>query len=158
MLHLEIINQSFKAKNDRKHLNELQALFNFFRAQKKWQSLKGTINLILTDNATIQKLNSQYRQKNQPTDVLSFPYFDLQEIESNQMEDLVIGEIFIARERAQEDALVLEIAFQAELNKLFIHGILHILGYDHIADNDFLAMEKMENFLLKSFQEEQILE
>lgn len=154
MLFLYIINESFQDDKEKLYLPKLQKLFEYFSQMQKWQNLQGTINLVLLDDEEIQELNQNYRQKNEPTDVLSFPYLSENEIEKNQDPDLVIGEIFISKTRSIADAKELKITLEEELNKLLVHGVLHILGYDHIDDNDFLRMEKMEKLILKSFVKE----
>lgn len=79
------------------------------------------VELLLTNNATIQKLNKQYRDKDKPTDVLSF-----------SMEDPVhLGQIVISVERAREQAKEIGQSLEDELQFLFAHGVLHLLGYDH---------------------------
>lgn len=153
MLTLHLINRNFKTLAEKKSLLELKTNFRSIQKQPKWKNLCGTLNLILFDNAEIQKLNFAYRQKNLATDVLSFPYYSLGEIQKNQDKSLVIGEIFLSFEKIKENAVAYRTTFKKELNKIFIHGFLHILGYDHIDDNDFLVMEKMEKFLFKSLSE-----
>ncbi len=79
------------------------------------------VELLLTDDATIQKLNKQYRDKDRPTDVLSF-----------SMEDPVhLGQIVISVDRARQQAKDIGQSLEDELQFLFAHGILHLLGYDH---------------------------
>lgn len=158
MLSLYIVNQSFKTKTEKTYLQRLQNLFDYFNTLPKWQDLKGTINLVLMNDEEIQKLNNAYRQKNKPTDVLSFPYLNSEEIKNNQDKLVILGEIFISKERAIDDAKALKLSLKDELNKLLVHGVLHVLGYDHIDDNDFLEMQKNEDFILKSFVEEDFVE
>ena len=158
MLQLIIINQSFKTQSEEPYLYKLDKLFDYFSNLKKWKDLEGTINLILMDDEEIQELNKNYRNKDKPTDVLSFPYLAENEIKTNSDSGFVIGEIFISKSQAIADAKELKLTLEEELNKLLIHGVLHILGYDHIDDNDFLEMKKNEDLILKSFQGEIINE
>lgn len=79
------------------------------------------ISLLFCDNLTIHQLNLGYRQKDKPTDVLSFPS------DSNTF----LGDIAISLEKVIEQALEYEFSFEDELKRLLIHGILHLLGYDH---------------------------
>ncbi len=154
MLSLNLINQSFNKEGESFYLDNLQKLFDFFSKLNEWKNLKGTMNLILIDDSEIKKLNKEYRDKDTPTDVLSFPYLSGEEIIKNQDHELVIGEVFISKTRAREDAKEFGISLDEELNKLFVHGLLHILGYDHIEEEDFLEMKKMEDYILGAFQEE----
>ena len=79
------------------------------------------VELWLTDNPSIQALNKQYRGKDAPTDVLSF----------NWDHPEVLGQLIISVERAQEQANELGQSLDEELQFLFTHGLLHLLGYDH---------------------------
>ena len=79
------------------------------------------ISLLLADDETIQELNKSYRNMDKPTDVLSF------EIES----DVMLGDIIISVETAKRMAIEYNISLDREIAFLFIHGILHLLGYDH---------------------------
>lgn len=100
------------------------------------------IELLITDNDTIQKLNTTYRKKDKPTDVLSFPVE--QEVPGMPLGSIVISEIFV-KERAAEFGHTPK----DELALLFIHGLLHLLGYDHEVDNGEMRMK--EEQLIKQF-------
>jgi len=89
-----------------------------------------TVNLILTDNEYITSVNSGYRGKNKPTDVICFAYRDDPfPVIDNLMEEL--GDIYISLEKASEQAVEYEVTLADELKRLIIHGVLHLLGYDH---------------------------
>lgn len=79
------------------------------------------VELLLTNNETIRELNLEYREKDKPTDVLSFPFEDEQQL----------GQIVISVERADEQAEEIGQSLEEELQFLFTHGLLHLLGYDH---------------------------
>ena len=99
------------------------------------------IELIITDDAEIQKINAEYRDINKPTDVLSFPY---EEMPMSPLGSIVISENFV-HTKAQE----LEHSVDAEMTLLFIHGLLHLLGYDHEVDNG--EMREKEKNLIEEF-------
>ncbi|WP_304543740.1 rRNA maturation RNase YbeY [Sulfurimonas microaerophilic] len=99
------------------------------------------IELIITDNDDIQTINKQYRDKDYPTDVLSFPYED--------MPFSPLGSIVISKNFVEEKSNELGHSIQDEFTLLFIHGLLHILGYDHEVDNG--EMREMEEKLIKKF-------
>jgi probable rRNA maturation factor len=80
-----------------------------------------TVELLITNNDEIQTLNAKYRQKDYPTDVLSFPFSDGDSI----------GQIVISVDKAKEQAKELGQSQEEELQFLFAHGLLHLLGYDH---------------------------
>ena len=79
------------------------------------------VELLLTDDATIQQLNKQYRGKDKPTDVLSFSLDD----------PVHLGQLVISVDRAKEQAKELGQSLEEELKFLFAHGLFHLLGYDH---------------------------
>ncbi|WP_457746270.1 rRNA maturation RNase YbeY [Sulfurimonas sp.] len=85
------------------------------------------IELIITTNEAIQKLNSEHRGIDMPTDVLSFPY--------EEMPMAPLGSIVISREYVKQMATKFKHKEEDELALLFIHGLLHLLGYDHEVDN-----------------------
>jgi probable rRNA maturation factor len=96
------------------------------------------IELIITTNDEIQQINKEYRGKNAPTDVLSFPYED--------MPMAPLGSIVISSEFVEQKAQEFGHTQTDELTLLFIHGILHLLGYDHEVDNG--EMRKKEEELI----------
>lgn len=150
MIKLNIVNNSFSTKYQ-KLIDILQDLFVHLSKMKEWKNFKGEINLVLIDDFEIQVLNLKYRNKNEPTDVLSFSYLQKQEIESNTNLRKILGEIFIAKTRAIQDAQELQIKLQTELNKLLVHGFLHILGFDHKKKSDYQKMKKNEDLILNFY-------
>jgi len=89
-----------------------------------------SVNLILTDDDYIKTINSGYRGKDKPTDVISFAYRDDPfPVIDSAVEEL--GDIYISLERASEQAVEYDVALADELKRLIIHGVLHLLGYDH---------------------------
>lgn len=98
---------------------------------------KKDIDLILVDNQTIQDYNYQYRDKNEPTDVLSFPIDD-------NMPHAPLGSIIISLEYANNIAAKLAHSLDNEVSLLLIHGILHLLGYDHEIDNGEMREKEKE--------------
>ncbi|PLX71017.1 MAG: rRNA maturation RNase YbeY [Denitrovibrio sp.] len=89
------------------------------------------ISLLITDDKRVKELNSQYRGKDTPTDVLSFPMS-----EDPFNEGGMLGDIAISYERAKEQAEEAAIMVERELAFLFIHGVLHLMGYEHENDPD----------------------
>jgi len=100
-----------------------------------------TIRIVGLDES--QQLNHQYRDKDKPTNVLSFPFEVPEGIELNLLGDLVICAPVVEQEaKEQNKALISHWAH------MVIHGCLHLLGFDHINDNDALAMESLEIAIL----------
>ncbi len=105
------------------------------------------VELIITDDATMQELNAEYRGKNNVTDVLSFPMeapFTEQSIFGMPLGSIIIAESFV-KNKAEEFGH----STQDELSLLFIHGMLHLLGFDH--ENDHGEMRIREKELIEAF-------
>ena len=101
------------------------------------------ISFLFVDNQEIQKLNSQYRNIDKPTDVLSFPQGEEQ---VNQEHRRILGDVVISPEMAQAHARDFGHSFEKEIDILITHGILHLLGYDHEGSKEGEElMVKMEN-------------
>jgi len=115
-------------------IKELEKIANFLNVNKD-------IELLIVDNNTIKQLNKEYRGKDKPTDVLSFPLQDL--------EFMPLGSIVISSDFAKDASLKFNHSLKEEITLLFIHGLLHLLGYDHEIDNG--QMREKEEFLIKKF-------
>ena len=90
------------------------------------------LSVMLCSNDYIKELNRSYREKNMPTDVLSFPMYTKEEIEKITGEECIpLGDIVISMERAREQADELGHTFLREVAFLTVHSVLHLLGYDH---------------------------
>jgi len=105
------------------------------------------VELIITDDETMQELNAEYRDKNSVTDVLSFP-MDAPFTEQSVF-DMPLGSIIIAESLVKEKAAEHKHTVQDELSLLFIHGMLHLLGFDH--ENDEGEMRAREKELIEQF-------
>jgi probable rRNA maturation factor len=86
------------------------------------------LSILILDNAGIREINREYLQRDRPTNVISFA---MQEGEGAGLSPLVLGDVVISAERAASDAADAGIPFEHELWFLLLHGILHLLGYDH---------------------------
>lgn len=108
-----------------------------------WDELKINddrfLNVILTDDANIREYNRKFRDKDEPTDVLSFP--------SNLKDEL--GDVFISLERAKAQANEYGHSFERELAFLSVHGLLHCLGYDHQDNKQENKMFSLQDKILK---------
>lgn len=111
------------------------------------------LGIWLTTNKTIQQYNRDYRKKDKPTDVLSFPaHPDLkpgQTIEPDEDDDKNLGDLILAPEYIKDDAERLGVTFEQRMRRLLVHGICHLLGYDHIEDADYKVMLAKERALLR---------
>jgi len=111
------------------------------------------LGIWLTTNNTIHEYNREYRHKDKPTDILSFPYhIELQagkRITPECDEDKNIGDLIISPEYVLGDLERWEQTFEHRMKVLLVHGICHLLGYDHEIDADYTIMHKKETALLK---------
>lgn len=101
-------------------------------------------SLVLTDDAAIQDLNRQYRGKDQPTNVLSFPD-GTPDPDSGQT---YLGDVILALETIQGEAATQGKPFSAHAQHMLVHGVLHLLGYTHDEDEDAARMERLEQSVL----------
>ncbi len=110
------------------------------------------LSVTLTDNETIQKYNREYRKKDKPTDVLSFPFHPEtkagERIEAQSDDDKHLGDIIISLEYVKDDAKNWGHTFEQRMRVLLVHGIYHLLGYDHVENSDYEIMKKQEGWLL----------
>jgi probable rRNA maturation factor len=112
------------------------------------------VSVRLTDDAEVRHLNAQYRHKDKPTNVLSFPMVqaDLLETVGQNSDDgeVLLGDIVLAHGVCAREAEERGIALADHVTHLIVHGMLHLLGYDHMAEDEAEAMEAIETDALKS--------
>ncbi len=118
------------------NLTEL-ALDRFVARARRAAGLKAKVNVLVTTSAEMKSLNRQFRDKDKPTDVLSFP------AEPGLQKELA-GEIAISAEIATRNALALGHSPAEEIKILVLHGILHLRGYDHECDNGQMARREKQ--------------
>lgn len=108
------------------------------------------LSVVITDNDSIQAINQEFRDKDMPTDVLSFPGYEPEDIDvvKNADDLMVIGDIIISREKVIEQAEEYGNTFEREFAYLLVHGILHLLGYDHMQDDEKAVMREQEEKIL----------
>ena len=109
------------------------------------------LSLLLCDDATIHPLNRDYRGKDKPTDVLSFAQ---REGEFAFVDDNLLGDVIISMDTTIRQATERNHSVQTELRVLLVHGILHLLGYDHIEDDEAEIMEAKEREILAVITED----
>ena len=125
--------------------------------EEKLENTNLYLNVILTDPETIRETNKKYREIDKETDVLSFPMFEKEEIKQIiektgpecEIED-VLGDIMISIPRVKEQAKEYGHSVTRELAYMVVHGFYHVMGYDHIKEEDKVIMRpKEENILSK---------
>jgi probable rRNA maturation factor len=111
-----------------------------------------TLSLAFVDKEEIKKLNKKFRKKNKPTDVLSFNLKNplLHKAADGQRKN-ILGEIIICPEVVEENAQKYKVPEKSEMLKVFVHGILHLCGYDHdMSEKEAEIMETKEKLYLQS--------
>ena len=117
-----------------------------FPKKYKFSNKKISLTLMLSNNKNIKKLNKLFRNKNRPTDVLSFPFSKKIKISK----EAYIGDIIISYDYINKSKLQNLKFFEEKLIKIFIHGFLHLLGFDHIKVKDYKKMLKEEEKIYQS--------
>ncbi len=119
-----------------------------FPKKYKFLNKKVTFTLLLSNNKNIKNLNKVFRKKNKSTDILSFPLNKNVNISKNTyLGDIIISYNYLDKPRSQDLK-----SFKEKVTKIFIHGFLHLLGFDHKKNKDYSKMLKEEDLLYKSVQ------
>lgn len=105
------------------------------------------VSILVTNNEEIQVINREYRDKDMPTDVISFAY---NETENEGFYD-VLGDIVISHDKVMEQAEEYGHSIEREFYYVLLHGVLHLLGYDHIDEEDKKEMREKEEEILNSY-------
>ena len=146
MINIDVVSEnvlwSKKIRKKDTFFNSLVTLF-----PKKYRFIKKKVNLtiLLSNNKNIKKLNKKFRNKNKSTDILSFP----SEKKLNIKKYPYLGDIVISYEFINKPKTSNNLEFKNRVIKVFIHGFLHLLGYDHIKLKDFKKMIKEEEKIYK---------
>lgn len=110
------------------------------------------VSILLTNPENIKKLNKQYRNIDKPTDVLSFPMFEKEDIENIRNEKIqykdILGDMVISISQVETQAKEYGHSFERELSYMVVHSFYHLLGYDHIVEADKKQMREKEEFIL----------
>lgn len=119
-------------------------------------SPEGEVSLCFVDNEYMKELNSKYRNRNEPTDVLSFPQQEPEEVASPpEKVEILWGDIIISLDRAVEQAEEEGHSLKKEVAFLFVHGLLHLLGYDHESPADYEKMWAKKRMFLEDIDFDQ---
>ena len=135
-----------------KKIKKPNIFFNYLMQvfPKKYRFIKKKISLtiLLSNNKNIKRLNKKFRNKNKSTDVLSFP----SEKKINIKKSPYIGDIVVSYEFMNKPKTLSTLEFKRKITKIFIHGYLHLLGYDHIKLKDFKEMLIEEEKIYKTIK------
>ena len=140
-VNVEITNKSWHKKINpkkyfKKKLNKISKNIDFFKKKKI------SFTILLTNSYHIKNLNRKFRNQNKSTDVISFPFFSKKNLKLLKKNFIYVGDIAICYEiinnRSKKNNFILE------FDKVLVHGLLHLIGYDHVKDKDYLKMNKSE--------------
>ena len=107
------------------------------------------LNVVIVDNEKIREINKTYRNKDSVTDVISFAFEEVKDVEYSDVRFL--GEIYISYERCKEQASDFGHSVRREFCYLAVHGLLHLLGYDHMNESDKKVMRALEEEILNEY-------
>ena len=133
-----------KIKSPSKYIKKkIKKIFKFNSLKRRRFSL----TILLTDNSKMKYLNKKFRNKNKTTDVLSFPNLDTVDFKKKTNAEIYLGDIALSYEIINQRSK--DGNFDMEFDKMWIHGYLHLLGYDHKKFRDYKVMKRTENKILK---------
>ena len=146
MTSVEIVSDHYlwkkKIKNPKIYIRKTLLKLNKI---KLFQNKSKNCTVFLTKNKTMKKLNKKFGNKNKPTDVLSFPFDN----KIKHKKKIYLGDIAISYEIVNKRSKGSN--FFLEFDKMWVHGYLHLLGYDHKEKEDFEKMKKIEDLILNKF-------
>ena len=144
MNSFEIINET---KEQIEELKEVQKLIEF---SLKFQEINNSgFNIIIVDEQKIQELNRDYRGKDSVTDVISFALEDDNTFIESDFR--ILGDIYICLKKAQDQAIEYGHSFLREISFLSVHGLLHLLGYDHMEESEEKIMFELQERILDEY-------
>ena len=146
------VNVLSEEKSWTKKIKKKEIFFNklckFFPNKFKFINKKIYFTLLLSNNKNIKRLNKKFRNKNIHTDILSFPFHQL----SKNSKEIYLGDIIISYNYMNKPKNLSNFDFKKKVTKIFIHGFLHLLGFDHYKDKNFKKMFNEEKKIFKSVQ------
>ena len=147
MINIEVFSNE-KAWSQRLKKKELffKKVCEKFPNKYQFPNKKVNLSLLLSNNKNIKKLNKKFRNKNKSTDILSFPFNKKIKISKEiYIGDIIISYNFINKPKSQKIKI-----FKTKLIKIFIHGFLHLLGFNHLKNKDYVKMLKEEDRIYQS--------
>lgn len=144
-------------KENKEYENVINKVLTKCFEEENLQDSKLYITVTLTNPENIQKINKEYRNIDRATDVLSFPIFEKDELEEKirnnnfEYED-VLGDLIISIEKVREQAKEYGHSFERELSYMLVHGFYHLMGYDHIEEEDKKKMRPKEEKILNDLK------
>jgi probable rRNA maturation factor len=149
MISIDVVSENnLWGKKIKKEDIFFNAMVRFFPKKYRFIKKKISLTILLSNNRNIKKLNNKFRNKNKSTDVLSFPSEKKLDIKKSPY----IGDIIISYEFINRPKFLSTLEFKKNVTKIFIHGFLHLLGYDHIKLTDFKKMLAEEEKIYKTIE------
>ena len=147
MINIDVLSdENAWSKKIRKKEFFFKEICNYFPRKYRFPNKEITLSLLLSNNKCIKKLNKNFRNKNKSTDILSFPLAKKTKIsKKTYIGDIIISYNFMNKPKSQNIK-----NFKKKVIKTFIHGYLHLLGFDHIEDKDYKRMLSEEDKIYKS--------
>ena len=149
MIRINVISEE---KSWSKKLKKKESLFNnickHFPKKFRFLNKKVYLTLLLSNNKNIKILNKKFRKKNKHTDILSFPSGQ----KTKNLKKIYLGDIIISYNYMNKPKNLTNFEFKKKTIKIFIHGYLHLLGYDHINLKDYQTMYREEKKVFKSIE------
>jgi len=138
-------------EENEEYINTLTKVMDRCFEEEKLKDKNLYVNIVLTNPENIRKINKEHRNIDKETDVLSFPMFEKEELEQRkELNQDVLGDVVISIEKVKDQAEEYGHSFERELAYMAVHGFYHLMGYDHMNENDKLLMrQKEENVLNK---------
>ena len=145
-VNVEISNKSWhkKIKHPKKYFS--QKLKKIAKIIDLFKNKNVTFTILLTNSLNMKKLNKKFRKRNKSTDVLSFPSFSPKNLKLIKNKKIYIGDLAVSYEIIHSRSK--KKSFIQEFDKVWVHGLLHLIGYDHIKNKDYYKMYKIEKRIL----------
>jgi probable rRNA maturation factor len=147
-VNVEVNSKSWhrKIKNPKRYFNKklkkISKIVKFFKGKDI------TFTILLTSSLNMRKLNKKFRNRNKPTDILSFPFLPSNNLKFIKQKKFYIGDLATSYEiinfRSKKSNFLLE------FDKVWVHGLLHLIGYNHVKNKDYFKMNKIEKKILNS--------
>lgn len=148
----------YKDLEDNKNYEDIiEKVLNRCYLEENLDKEKLIITVTLTTPKNIKDINNQFRGIDKETDVLSFPMFEKEEIDEKLVNNKLsheemLGDIIVSIERVKKQAKEYNHSFERELSYMIVHGFYHLMGYDHIEENDKIIMRKKEDVILNDLR------
>ena len=136
-------------KEDTKYKQIVDKIYETCFKEENLYNGKLYVSVIISDEKYIKEINSKYRKIDKVTDVLSFPMFEKEEIDNAKENEEVLGDIIICIPQVEKQAEEYGHSIMREFAYMLVHGFYHLMGYDHMTDEDKVQMREKEEYILK---------